>query len=66
MAGPAEEDSDADEEEDNFRSVFNLAAFGEESPSEGAREAAGRSSIGCGQRHVADEPDTNVSNIPTS
>lgn len=66
VVGPAaEEDSDADEEDEDANSgVFNLAAFGEESPSE---EYSGSDSFEEGPDRVrawadlADEPDTPVS-----
>ena len=61
----AEEDSDADEEDEDANSgLFNLAAFGEESPSE---EYSGSDSFEEGPDRVrawadlADEPDTPVS-----
>ena len=64
VAPVAEEDSDADDEQDDdARSVFNLAAFGEESPSE---EYSGESFEEGPDRvrawaDLADEPDTNTS-----
>lgn len=62
--GAAEEDSDADEEDEDANSgVFNLAAFGEEAPSEeysgdGFEEGPDRVRAWA---DLADEPDTNTS-----